>query len=74
MDDAMMENMMKELEHMMDSGEFEKAMDNVMEELFSKDLMYEPMKELSIKVTHRFLMSSTMTIYLNTEIRSVQLN
>ena len=41
---------MKELEAMMETGDFDKAFGGIMDQLMSKELLYEPMKELSIKV------------------------
>lgn len=46
-----MEQMMKELEGMMDTGEFEDMFGGLMNQLASKDLLYEPMKDLANKVT-----------------------
>ena len=50
MDEASMEQMMKELETMMGSGEFDNMFGGIMDDLMSKELLYEPMKELSTKV------------------------
>ena len=45
-----MEQMMKELEGLMESGNFEEAFGDIMKELVSKDLLHEPMKDLAAKV------------------------
>jgi peroxin-19 len=50
MDGDSMEQMMKELEGMMDTGEFEDMFGGLMNQLASKDLLYEPMKDLANKV------------------------
>ena len=50
MDGDSMEQMMKELEGMMDSGDFEDMFGGLMNSLASKDLLYEPMKDLANKV------------------------
>ncbi|ORY53847.1 Pex19 protein [Rhizoclosmatium globosum] len=44
-----MEAMMKELEEMMGSAEFEDMFGSVMGQLMSRDLLYEPMKDLATK-------------------------
>ncbi|KAJ3123966.1 Peroxisome chaperone and import receptor, partial [Physocladia obscura] len=44
-----MEAMMKELEEMMGSAEFEDMFGDVMGQLMSRDLLYEPMKDLATK-------------------------
>ncbi|KAJ3330712.1 Peroxisome chaperone and import receptor [Blyttiomyces sp. JEL0837] len=48
-DEAQMEQMMKELEQMMGSAEFESMFGGMMEQLMSKDLLMEPMKDLATK-------------------------
>ncbi|KAJ3091289.1 Peroxisome chaperone and import receptor [Quaeritorhiza haematococci] len=48
-DDTMMENMMKELEGLMSSPDFDNLFSGMMEQLVSKDLLYEPMKDLAEK-------------------------
>jgi peroxin-19 len=47
-----MEQMMKELEQMMGNPEFEGMFGNMMETLMSRDLLYEPIKELASKVCY----------------------
>ncbi|KAJ3409230.1 Peroxisome chaperone and import receptor [Chytridiales sp. JEL 0842] len=47
--EAGMEDMMKELEAMMNTSEFESMFGNIMEQLMSKDVLYEPMKDLHTK-------------------------
>ncbi|KAJ3205516.1 Peroxisome chaperone and import receptor [Entophlyctis luteolus] len=44
-----MEAMMKELEEMMGSADFENMFGDVMNQLMSRDLLYEPLKDLSAK-------------------------
>jgi peroxin-19 len=46
-----MEQMMKELDGLMESGDFEKVFGGFMEQLMSKDVLYEPLKELSGQVS-----------------------
>ena len=48
-EDTSMETMMKELENMMDSGDFDDAFGGILGELVTKDLLHEPMKELMAK-------------------------
>jgi peroxin-19 len=49
-DDAAMETMMKELEGLMENGDFDDAFGGVLNQLVSKELLFEPMKELADKV------------------------
>ncbi|KAJ3039067.1 hypothetical protein HDV00_012625 [Rhizophlyctis rosea] len=49
LDDETMEQMMKELEALMSSGDFENQFGGMMEQLMSKDLLHEPMKDLAAK-------------------------
>ena len=44
-----MEQMMKELEGMMETGEFEDMFGGLVNQLASKDLLFEPMKDLASK-------------------------
>ena len=48
-EDASMESMMKELELMMETGDFDDAFGGILGELVTKDLLNEPMKELMQK-------------------------
>ncbi|KAI8853213.1 Pex19 protein [Chytridium lagenaria] len=48
-DEAGMEQMMKELEALMGGGDFENMFEGIMEQIMSKDLLYEPMKDLVTK-------------------------
>ncbi|KAJ3117606.1 hypothetical protein HDU96_006204 [Phlyctochytrium bullatum] len=49
MDGMGMDQMMKELEALMGSGEFEGMFEGMMQQIMSKDLLYEPMKDLVAK-------------------------
>lgn len=49
MEDPSMEAMMKELEGLMETGEFEDMFGGLVNQLASKDLLYQPMKDLSLK-------------------------
>ncbi len=42
---------MKQMEGMVDSAEFNTALEGMMEQLMSKDILYEPMKDLVDKVS-----------------------
>lgn len=53
MSEDAMEQMMKELEGMMASGDFENVFGGLMEQLMSKELLHEPMKDLATKVRLR---------------------
>lgn len=55
MDGDAMEQMMKELEGLMETGEFDEMFGGFMNQLASKDLLYEPMKDLSTKVLYLFI-------------------
>ncbi|KAJ3143177.1 hypothetical protein HK101_003224 [Irineochytrium annulatum] len=44
-----MESMMAELEKLMGSGDFDSMFEGMMEQIMSKDLLYEPMKDLAAK-------------------------
>jgi peroxin-19 len=52
-----METMMKELEGLMDNGEFEDVFGGVLQQLVSKELLFEPMQELAGKVSYPDLVS-----------------
>ncbi|TPX59963.1 hypothetical protein SpCBS45565_g07621 [Spizellomyces sp. 'palustris'] len=49
MSEEAMEQMMKELEGMMSSGDFDGMFGGLMDQLMSKELLYEPMKDLATK-------------------------
>ncbi|KAJ3291471.1 Peroxisome chaperone and import receptor [Borealophlyctis nickersoniae] len=49
LDDEAVEQMMKELEGLMGSGDFEGAFGGIMEQLMSKELLHEPMRDLAGK-------------------------
>ncbi|KAJ3106423.1 Peroxisome chaperone and import receptor [Phlyctochytrium planicorne] len=49
LDEAGMEQMMKDLEAMMGGGDFENMFEGLMEQIMSKELLYEPMKDLAEK-------------------------
>jgi hypothetical protein len=51
-DEGAMEQMMKELEGLMETGEFEDMFGGLVNQLASKDLLYEPLKDLSSKVLY----------------------
>lgn len=46
----MLAEMMKQMEALADSGDFTNVLEGMMEQLMSKDLLYEPMKDLAGKV------------------------
>lgn len=48
-EDAFMAELMKQMESLADNGEFEGVLEDMMNQLMSKDLLYEPMKDLSQK-------------------------
>ncbi|KAI7877060.1 Pex19-domain-containing protein [Lichtheimia hyalospora FSU 10163] len=50
-DDAFMGEMMRQLESMADSGEFENLLEGMMQQLMSKELLYEPMKHMAENYT-----------------------
>jgi peroxin-19 len=50
-----MAEMMKQMEGMVDSAEFNTALEGMMEQLMSKDILYEPMKDLVDKVLYLML-------------------
>ncbi|KAL1920263.1 uncharacterized protein VTP21DRAFT_1409 [Calcarisporiella thermophila] len=47
--DSLMAEMMKQMESMADTGEFNDMLEGMMKQLMSKDVLYEPLKELSEK-------------------------
>ncbi|TPX43565.1 hypothetical protein SeMB42_g01124 [Synchytrium endobioticum] len=49
MDQDLMQQMMKQMELLVDSGDFNNMLENMMETLLSKDILYEPMKDLKAK-------------------------
>lgn len=48
-EDAFMAELMKQMESLADNGEFEGVLEGMMSQLMSKELLYEPMKDLSEK-------------------------
>ncbi|KAI8823975.1 Pex19 protein [Fimicolochytrium jonesii] len=48
-DDAAMEQMMKELEGLMSSGDFDNVFGGLMDQLMSKELLHEPMRDLAAR-------------------------
>ncbi|KAI8876260.1 Pex19 protein [Backusella circina FSU 941] len=48
-EDAFMAELMKQMESLADSGDFENVLEGMMSQLMSKEMLYEPMKELSEK-------------------------
>lgn len=53
-----MEQLMKQMEGLSDSPDFEKAIEGMMGQIMTKDLLYEPMKDLTDKVGPGCLASS----------------
>ena len=49
-EEEVMAKMMKELEGLMETGDFENMFSGMMEQLVSRDLLYEPLNDLSLKV------------------------
>lgn len=49
-DDAFMQEMMRQMESLTDNGDFQNMLEGMMNQLMSKDLLYEPMKDLANKV------------------------
>ncbi|KAK9695489.1 Peroxisome chaperone and import receptor [Basidiobolus ranarum] len=47
--DAMLAEMMKQMENLTGSGEFDNVVEGMMGQLLTKDVLYEPMKELASK-------------------------
>ncbi|CAO3679353.1 unnamed protein product [Umbelopsis vinacea] len=48
-DDAFMQEMMRQMESLTDNGDFQNMLEGMMNQLMSKDLLYEPMKDLANK-------------------------
>ncbi|ORY98056.1 Pex19 protein family-domain-containing protein [Syncephalastrum racemosum] len=48
-DDAFMAEMMKQMESLAENGEFENVLEGMMQQLMSKELLYEPMKDLAAR-------------------------
>ncbi|CAO0794931.1 unnamed protein product [Mucor circinelloides] len=48
-EDAFMAELMKQMESLADNGEFEGVLEGMMSQLMSKELLYEPMKDLAQK-------------------------
>lgn len=51
--DDMMAEMMKQMEGLVESGEFNTALEGMMEQLMTKEVLYEPMKDLAERVSRR---------------------
>jgi peroxin-19 len=45
-----MQEMMRQMESLTDNGDFQNMLEGMMNQLMSKDLLYEPMKDLANKV------------------------
>jgi peroxin-19 len=56
-----MQEMMKQMESLADNGDFQNMLEGMMSQLMSKDLLYEPMKDLAAKVSGWRLF--TLTVY-----------
>jgi peroxin-19 len=50
MGEEMMEEMMKKFETMGEKNDFQELVDGMMQQLLSKDVMYDPMKQICEKV------------------------
>jgi peroxin-19 len=50
MGEEMMEEMMKKIETMGEKNDFQELVDGMMQQLLSKDVMYDPMKQICEKV------------------------
>lgn len=50
MDDAFMAEMMRQMESLAENGEFENVLEGMMQQLMSKELLYEPMKDMAERV------------------------
>ncbi|KAH8549253.1 Pex19 protein family-domain-containing protein [Umbelopsis sp. PMI_123] len=48
-EDAFMQEMMKQMESLADNSEFQNMLEGMMNQLMSKELLYEPMKDLAAK-------------------------
>lgn len=48
-----MQEMMRQMESLADNGDFQNMLEGMMSQLMSKDLLYEPMKDLASKVSQR---------------------
>ncbi|KAG0169582.1 Peroxisome chaperone and import receptor [Apophysomyces sp. BC1034] len=48
-EDAFMTELMRQMESLTENGEFEHVLEGMMQQLMSKDMLYEPMKDLSKK-------------------------
>ncbi|KAI8388846.1 Pex19 protein [Radiomyces spectabilis] len=48
-EDAFMAELMKQMESLTDGGEFENVLEGMMSQLMSKEMLYEPMKEMAQK-------------------------
>jgi len=48
-----MAEMMRQMEGMADGGDFQNVLEGMMEQLMSKDILYEPMLDLKQKVSER---------------------
>lgn len=46
-----MAEMMKQMESLAENGEFENVLEGMMQQLMSKELLYEPMKDLAARVS-----------------------
>ena len=59
---------MKELEGMMQNGDLENVLGGLMDQIMSKELLHEPMKDLADKVTtiiplYKFIPNSTQYVF-----------
>lgn len=50
-----MAEMMKQMENMAEGGDFQNVLEGMMEQLMSRDILYEPMLDLKQKVTNSTL-------------------
>lgn len=63
-----MAEMMKQMEGMAEGGDFQNVLEGMMEQLMSKDILYEPMLDLQNKVP---VLSYFFPICANVDCRSI---
>lgn len=72
MNDDMMAEMMKQMEGLVESGEFNNALEGMMEQLMTKDVLYEPMKDLADRVGDTLAINNVQPSISNVTTHSIR--
>jgi peroxin-19 len=57
-----MQEMMRQMEGLADNSEFQGMLEGMMSQLMSKELLYEPMKDLAAKVSEKYALCKNFLV------------